>query len=134
LRLTDYSVQPPAEGAFYPVFVNRVDSDGNGVAGIRVPDVEVPIATYTGWNLRAAGHAQNELCSGTGMYLPFAKTKAERQASGDPRPSIEERYKNHSDYVRKVTHAAVDLVRERLLLWEDAKKIIEAAEASDIGK
>jgi len=134
LRLTDYSVQPPAEGAFYPVFVARVDSDGNGVAGIRVPDVEVPIATYTGWNLRAAGHAENEACSGTGMYLPFAQTKAERLATGDPRPSIEERYPNHGTYVSEVAHAVNNLVRERLLLEEDAEQIKEAAAESSIGK
>lgn len=134
LQLTDYDVQPPAVDGYYPVYVPKVDSDGNAIAGIRLPDIEVPIATYTGWNLRASGYAGGELCSGTGSYIPFAKTKAERQASGDPRLSIEERYKNHDNYVRKVTRAAHELVEDRLLLWEDAKKIIEAAKASDIGK
>jgi hypothetical protein len=133
LRLTDYSVQPPHEGPLYPVYVPKVDPDGNAIAGIRLPDIEVPIGTYTGWNHRIKGYAENDLCTGTtGSYIPFVKTPADR--NGDPRLSIQERYKDHSDYVRKVTHAAYDLVRERFLLWEDAKAIIDAAEASDIGK
>jgi hypothetical protein len=131
LRLTDYSVQPPSEGSHYPVFVSRMDSDGNGVAGIRLPDIEVPIATYTGWNLRASGHAKGELCDGDGSYIPFARTRAERLAGGDPRLSIEERYRNHSDYVNKITQAANVLVRERLLLQEDAELIKKRAAAQD---
>jgi hypothetical protein len=134
LQLTDYSVQPPAVGAFYPVFVSKVDSDGNGVTGIRLPDVEVPVATYTGWSLRAAGHAENELNSGNGSYFPFAQTEAERLATGDPRLSIKERYPNHGVYVSAVALAADNLVSERLLLQEDSVRIKEAAALSDIGK
>src|SRR5712692_482252 len=78
LRVADYSVQPPLEGEAYPVFVTPVDTDGNSVAGIRHPLLEVPIATYTGFNLRAAGHAPNEACSTTGSYIPFARTLADR--------------------------------------------------------
>ena len=96
LRATDYNVQPPAEGAEYGVLVPRCDQDGNSLAGIRLPPLQVPVATYTAWNLRAAGHAEGECCSTSGSYIPFAKTKAERLASGDPRLSIEERYRSHS--------------------------------------
>jgi len=135
LRLTDYTVQPPAEGPPYPVFVNRVDKDGNGLAGIRLPDVEVPLATYTGWNLRGAGHAENELCTGTiGAYFPFPQTKAERLATGDPRRSVEERYPTHESYVGKVRAAAQHLRAQALLLDEDVEDYIEAAEESSIGK
>lgn len=134
LRLTDYGVQPPAEGDFYPVFVTKVDGDGNGLAGIRPPDVEVPLATHTGWNLRAAGQAQNELCGTTGSYIPFAATRAERLASGDPRPSIEERYKNHGRYVSAIAHAVNRLRQQRLLLDADAQAYKEAAAQSGIGK
>ena len=135
LRLTDYTVQPPLEGPFYPIFVNRVDEDGNGVAGIRLPDVEVPLATYTGWNPRAAGHAEDDLCTGTiGAYFPFAQTKAERLATGDPRRSIEERYRTHESYVGKVRAAAQHLRAQGLLLDEDVQQYIEAANQSSIGK
>jgi len=127
LRLVDYTVQPPVEGADYPILVSRVDSDGNGVAGIRLPDVEVPIATYAGWNIRSSGHAEGDLCDGYGSSIPFAKTKAERIASGDPRLSLEERYKSHDDYVEKVSDAANDLVRKRFLLEEDAERIVKKA-------
>jgi hypothetical protein len=77
VRLTDLSTQPPGEGAAYPVFVPIVDSDGNDVPGVRNPFLVAPTATHTGWNLRAAGQAENELCSLTGSYIPFAETKAE---------------------------------------------------------
>jgi hypothetical protein len=132
LRLVNYCIQPPAEGPLYPVFVSKVDSDGNGIAGIRLPEVEVPLATYTGWNLRAAGHAENELCLG-GYYIPFSQTKAEKVATGDLRPSIEERYPNHNDYVSTVAHSVNNLVREGFLLEEDAERIKEAAAQSSIG-
>jgi len=133
LHLVNYNVQPPAEGPLYPVFVSKVDSDGNGLAGICLPDVETPVATYTGWNLRTAGHAENELYLG-GYYIPFAQTQAERLAKGDPRLSLEERYSNHNDYVEKVTNAVNHLVREHLLLKEDAERIKEAAAQTSIGK
>ena len=74
--------------------------------------VEAPIATYTGWNLRAPGHAEDEMCATGGWYIPFARTSAERLATGDPRLSLEERYRNHDDYVRRLVHAAEKLVRE----------------------
>jgi Alpha/beta hydrolase domain len=112
-----------------------VDSDGHDMAGLRRPDdVQTPLATHTGWNHRAAGFRQGDLCGLTGMYVPFAQTRAERLASGDPRPSIEERYRHHGAYVRAVARAAARLVRERLLLEEDKERIVEAAAESGVGK
>ena len=80
----------------------------------------VPLATYTGWALRAGSQA-NDGCEGAGQYIPFARTKAERIASGDPRPSIEERYPTFSQYYNAVIRAIDHLVRKRLMLCEDAE-------------
>lgn len=135
LRLTDQSVQPPFEGAAYPVFVSKVDADGNGVAGVRHPLLEVPIATHTGWNLRAAGQAENALCSLTGSFIPFAVTETDRLLSGDPRPSLEERFGDHEGYAKAVKRAANELrkqEREGFLLNEDRKRIEEEAAQSDV--
>ena len=115
--------------AFYGTRVSAVDGDGNEVAGIRLPPIAVPLATYTGWNVYKA--APGELCDRDGSYIPFAKTKAEREASGDPRPSIEERYGSRAAYVAKVKAAADALVAERLLLPADAAAYVKAAETSD---
>ena len=92
----------------------------------------MPVATYTGWNLRK--NPPEEGCDHSGMYVPFARTKAERLASGDPRPSLEERYPDHGAYVGAVTTAADDLRRRELLLDEDAERYIKAARDSDIGR
>jgi hypothetical protein len=112
-----------------------VNRDGNGVAGIRLPDIQVPIGTYTGWNRFNEGWGGDDrLVTASGSFIPFAATRAERLANGDPRRSLEERYRSHRDYVKKVAHAAKKLVMQRLLLWKDARDIIQAAEDSDIGK
>src|SRR2546425_1516660 len=116
----------------YTILVPKVDKDGNDIPGVRVPQLEVPTATYTGWNLRAPGFREGDLCGLNGMYLPFAKTKAERLASGDPRKSLEERYKTHEKYVKEVEKAARKLMKERLLLEEDFDRIVADAEASDV--
>lgn len=118
-----------ASQPFYGTRVAAVDSDGNETSGIRLPPIAVPIATYTGWNLYA--RVPSELCDRDGSYIPFAKTKAERESTGDPRPSIEERYGAREAYVAKVRAAADDLVRDRLLLPADAAAYVRAAEASD---
>ena len=129
LHLVNYGVQPPTEGAQYPVFVPRVDSDGNDGAGIRMPEVEVPVATYLGWNLRRKGHAEGSLCGVTGSTIPFAGTEAERIEVGDPRRSLQERYASREDYARQVADAARRLVEQRLLLQEDAERMISRARA-----
>jgi hypothetical protein len=132
IRVTDYSVQPPKQGRAYGLLVPKGDRDGNSLAGIRLPALEAPIATYTGWNLRAAGFAEDEMCAFGGSYIPFARTAVERRSAGDPRKSIEERYRNHADYVRKFARAAWKLVREGYLLPQDAAAQIEEARALDI--
>ncbi len=119
-------------GMSYRVLVPRVDADGNEIAGIRPTGVQVPIATYTGWNLQTQGFAEGELCSNTGSYIPFFNTKAERIAAGDPRLSLEERYRDHAAYVEAVRLAAGRLVSQRFLLPDEANSIIAQAEASTI--
>jgi len=91
------------------------------------PAVQVPTGTYTGWNLRPRGLAEDELSGLLGSYLPFARTRSKRRKTGDPRLSIEERYKDHADYVQQVSRAARTLVDERFLLPEDAERIIQEA-------
>ena len=123
------SVEPPVEDKSrqYTVLVPQVDSDGNDIPGIRGPELEVPLATYTGWNLRLPGQAENAMAAVYGSYLPFAKTREERLANGDPRPSVEERYDSRARYVRLVTLACQRLLEERLILEEDADRFVEAA-------
>ncbi len=116
----------------YPIFVSKVDEDGNEVAGIRLPPVEAPVATTTGWALRRAGFSENEGCESDGQHIPFATTKAERLAAGDPRKSLEERYKNHKGYVKAVRKAAEKLEKKRFLLPEDVQRYIDEAQASDV--
>jgi hypothetical protein len=88
----------------------------------------VPRATLTGWNLRAKGHAEGDIYSTTGSKIPFAETRAERLAKGDPRPSIAERYKDDADYAAKLRTVVDDMVAERSLLAEDADRIVAAAQ------
>ncbi len=88
----------------YPVYAMKVNKDGNGIDGVRLPDITVPIATYTGWNRTKVGFGgDNRLCTASGSFIPFAATKAERLASGDPRLSLKERYPSHDYYVKQVS-------------------------------
>ena len=128
------TLPPYLVGSPYPVFVPRTDDDGNDIAGIRLPEIAVPLATYTGWALRAAAFAGDDLCELAGQKIDFQQTKADRLTVGDPRLSIEERYPTHKKYVREVTRAATRLYWQRLLLEEDVMRYIEEAEASNIGK
>lgn len=128
LNYTDNIIERPV----YPNFVSKVDSDGNEVAGIRLPPVAVPIATTTGWALRREGFGENDGCEGAGQFIPFKTTKSERLAIGDPRLSLEERYHTHEGYVKAVSLSVGKLVKERLFLDEDARKYNEAAEAGDV--
>ena len=133
LRVTDYSTFPPDEGASYPIFVPTVDEDGNDIAGIRLPDVSVPRATYMGWNLGGEGFAKDSLCSVVGSAIPFPPTESYRQMLEDPRLSIEELYANHEAYVKQVEEAAMRLMDKRLLLEDDVKQYVELARNRDIG-
>ncbi len=116
----------------YPIFVSKVDQDGNEVAGIRLPPVEAPIATTTGWALRRDGFGVNDGCEASGQHVAFGKSKAEREAAADPRLSLEERYKTHEGYVAAVRRAAEKLQRERLLLPTDVQRYVEQAQASTV--
>lgn len=124
----DYSSQPPQPipGRDYIVKVPAIDEDGNEIAGIRVPEIAVPRGTHMGWAPRRAGYAEGELIA-LGAYIPFAGTRAERLASGDPRLSLEERYVTPADYVRRISDAARALCEEGLLLAEDVERIIDEA-------
>jgi len=116
----------------YRILVPRLDDDGNEIAGLRSVGLQVPLGTYTGWNLRRAGFAENELCGLTGSFIPFAETRAERLAAGDPRPSLEERYGDHEGYVKQVRAAAARLVAARLLLPADANLLIAQAQLGGV--
>jgi hypothetical protein len=122
-------LHPPEQNGngAYVVFVPKVDNDGNDLAGIRLPAIQAPLGTYTGWNLRPRGLAENELSGLLGSFIAFARTRAERRNTGDPRLSIEERYRDQADYVQHVSRAARMLVEQRYLLAEDAERIIGEA-------
>ena len=132
----DFSTLPPEviPNTEYTVLVPKVDSDGNDIAGIRTPTISVPLATYMGWNLRAEGYAENEQCDLTGSYVPFFETELERVAAGDPRPSVEERYPYHGEYVSMVADSVNNLLQKRFLLVEDAQQFKDDASHSLIGK
>ena len=121
---------PPTLGAKYQLFVPKPDADGLDLAGIRPMEVAAPVATLTGWALRAAGRRETDLCGLSGSYIPFARTRAARQMTGDPRPSFEERYGDQAGFVKAVEEAASRLVKGRFLLPEDADRYIQAAKAS----
>lgn len=124
---TDPSVLPAKLLGTYPVFVPRADNDGMAIAGIRMLPLAVPRATYTGWNPRAQGFGAETLFPLQGAVVPFAATRAEREAAGDPRPSLAERYADSAAYVAAVRAAATQMVAERLLLPQDAERAIELA-------
>jgi hypothetical protein len=123
------ATEPPGEdhAREYAVLLPQVGSDGNEVAGLKTPQVQVPLATHTGWNYRITEGAQNALAGLTGSHLPFPVTDAEREQNGDPRRSIEERYGSTARYVRLIALAAQRLVEQRLLLEEDADRYVELA-------
>lgn len=123
---------PPARKAGYELRVPKPDQDGIDIGGIRTVDIAAPVGTNAGWNLRAAGPRGADLCGLSGSFFPFATTKTERLAKGDPRLSLEERYKDHAGFVKAVEQAARRLVKERFLLEEDAQTMIKIAQTSNI--
>ena len=125
--------EPPRVGtAAYGVLVPQVDADGNDIGGVRSVFVQVPLGTYTGWNLGRQDRFENGFCSLQGSFVPFAATKQERLDAGDSRPSIEERYPNKDAYVAKVKQATASLVGHRLLLPADAARLVAEAEKDGI--
>lgn len=122
----DWTNPKPADKT-YRTLVSRVDADGNEAAGVRLPDIAVPLATYTGWNEYKPPYPKGEIADRDGSCLPFPLDKAAREASGDPRPSIAERYKSGADYLAKVQAVVAQLLADRLILPEDADLYIERA-------
>ena len=114
--------EPPGLGSPYPFLVPQVDDGGNEIGGLRSPDIAVPLGTYTGW-------LPGNPVSGTGLYAPFARTREEREATGDPRLSIEERYENLNEYLVLVEDAALELMLEGYLRREDLREILLAADS-----
>jgi hypothetical protein len=121
--------EPPdvAPGEGYTVLVPAVDDDGNDIAGIRAPMVAAALGTYTGWNLRARGFGHGAMHEFTGSYIPFAESAEERQATGDPRRAVLERYSGPAAYVAAIAEAAKVLVAEGLMLEEDIDTCVKAA-------
>jgi hypothetical protein len=127
------TIIPPRERpGSYGVLVPQVDADGNDLAGVRPVNVQVPIGTYTGWNVFRDDLFADEACELTGSFVPFAATKAERVAAGDPRLSLEERYPTKAAYVRAVREATDRLITARMLLPEDGFRLITEAETGGV--
>ena len=125
---------PAEQGDEYPALVSDVDEDCNETGGIRLPDLAVPLAPYTGWNLRHPDNGNPGLVIGitgglAGWTLPFAGTQGQREATGDPRMSIDERYESRDDYLGMVREAAVQLVKDGYMLEEDIERTEEKAAA-----
>ena len=119
-------VDPPVRiDNVYGARVCAIDADGNEIAGIRLPPIAVPLGTHTGWNVYRA--QPRELADRDGSFIAFARTRKEREAAGDPRLSLEERYGSREAYVAKVEAAAEELLAERLLLPADASAYVAAA-------
>ena len=126
-RLNPTGVNNPAGGqAHYTSLVPKTDADGNDLAGIRLPDIAVPLGTHTGWAVRA--DVAGELCGNWGQFIPFAATTAERETSGDSRPSIAERYPSKRAYIENIRQSVKSLQAQGLLLAEDAAAYIADAE------
>jgi hypothetical protein len=122
--------EPPNLGAPFAILVPQVDRDGNELGGIRMPEIQAPLATYTGWNLRAPGiGAPAEMYSMQGSWIPFALTRKDRERSGDPRLSIEERYQGREDYLEKFEAAGKSLVAAGFLLEGDLPQLLRRGAA-----
>jgi hypothetical protein len=121
--------QPPKVGQAFPVLVPQVDADGNEREGVRLPEITVPLATYASWNLRDPSiGAPDQRVSFEASYLPFPRTAAERQKTGDPRRSIAERYSSREDYMGRFTRALDDLIQQRWILPEDRAVLLHRGE------
>ncbi|MHB8608930.1 MAG: alpha/beta hydrolase domain-containing protein [Candidatus Acidiferrales bacterium] len=123
------SFEPPKVGRPFPVLVPQTDADGNDLGGVRLPELQIPLATYTGWNLRDPSIGASDLrLSFYGSFIPFAKTAAEREQTGDPRLSVAERYASREQYLGQFAEAAMKLIHERFLLPEDLPAVLQRGE------
>lgn len=123
---------PPKIRQVLKMFAPVVDADGNERGGVPVVLLDAPLGSYLGWNIAAGGFHQGQICNYVGGMIPFARTRAEREAGGDPRPSLEERYRDHDGYVAAVKRAAERAAKEGFLLDGDAAALIRAAEKSAV--
>lgn len=126
---------PPPIRQVLPMFAPKVDADGNELGGVPVVLRDAPLGTYVGWNITAGGARpfhQGQICNYVGGMIPFARTRAEREAAGDPRLSLEERYGSHDGYVGAVRKAADQAVSAKFLLQEDAQRLVREADASRV--
>jgi len=124
----DLANEPPTVGEAFPALVPQVDADGNETSGIRLPELRFPLATYMGWNLRNPSvGAPTEQYPLIGSMVAFPRTRAEREKSGDPRRSIEERYQSQEEYLGKIEGAAKELAKERFLLEADIPQVVARA-------
>jgi Alpha/beta hydrolase domain len=122
------TIEPPRLGTAFPILVPQVDADGNGVAGVRMPELSVPLATYTGWNLfNERSGPTDVLSSMQGSYLPLARTAVDRKRANDPRPAIDERYRDKDQYIGQVSKAALVLIDQGFLLAEDLAPVLKNA-------
>jgi hypothetical protein len=126
------SKMPPDVRNVIRMKVPKVDADGNELGGVPIVLRDAPLGTYLGWNIVAEGFHKGKICNYAAGMIPFAATRAERMANGDPRPSLEERYKTHEGYVEAVKAAAVNAVRDGFLLQADADRLIAQAQASNV--
>ncbi len=126
------TIQPPTIKRVLPLLVPKVNADGNETSGVASALHQAPLGTYLGWNVTRAGFYKGRVCGFSGGFIPFAKTKAEREAVGDPRPSLEERYRDHAGYVAAVRAAIEKLLQQKFLLPEDAERLIREAETSNV--
>jgi hypothetical protein len=122
------SQEPPKIGSAFPILVPQVDADGNELAGIRVPELAAPLATYTGWNLfNERSGPSNVVSSMQGSFIPLPRTRADREQSNDPRRAVQERYRSRDEYLASVASKANELVGKRYLLADDVARIVEQA-------
>ena len=123
---------PATRGEPFRTLVPAVDSDGNEQAGIRLPDVAVPRATYAGWNLRGSKRGGEGMLSRyIGSYFAFHRMPEERCTDGDPRPAIIQRYPTQQVYLDRIAASLAELRRQGFLLEEDAESIQRSAAARD---
>ena len=122
------TIVPAKAGKPYPVFVPQLDDDGNETAGIRMPELAVPLATHTGWNLRSPSiGAPTDLIQLGGSYRPFPRTAGDRERTNDPRRAIEERYPSRQHYLGLVAESSQAMVEQRLLMPEDVVHVLSSA-------
>src|SRR5436309_9929938 len=122
------AAQPPVIRQVIPSLVPKVDADGNELAGVPSVLHQAPLGTYLGWNVTASGYFKGRACGFSGGFIPFARTREQRVAAGDPRASLEERYGTHKRYVEQVRVAAKRMVQQHFLLQDDAERLVHEAE------